>query len=330
MSSMTDNPVDKKFKRSKMQLNRFLRNYYDGPESVTGFIDALIAASNKLTKATWNHYRSAFIYIYQQTLHPENSQHFKKLSYEVARQKLGLTDKPDKQQHCKKVSEVAHQRIVEALQYLNKEHSALAAVITIARETGARPAEIASMKFSPEFLSVSITGAKKTEDGSRGLDRAQLFEKDVFDKIKTAHEIWSSYKYALPNHTNEQAMKLLQNQLAVLTKKIWPKRKRRITLKSYRHQLGSNLKASGRDRIEIAAIMGHQSVDSVTAYGNARSSTREPSIRVSHSSLAGVRKVEQKPCRPEQKRKTDNQFSLEHREPRILRFHESKKLILFN
>lgn len=310
MSSNIVNPVDKKLERSRMQLHRFLRNYYNGPESVIGFIDALITASNKLTKATWNHYRSAFIYAYQQTKYPEVSQHFKKLSYEVARQKLGLTNKLVKQQHCKKVSEVDHQKIVEALQYFNKDHSALAAVIIIARETGVRPSEIPSMKFSSEFLSISITGAKKTEDGSRGLDRAQLFEKDLFDKIKTAHAIWSDYKHALPDHSTGQAMKLLQNQFAELTKKIWPRRTRRITLKSYRHQFGSNLKASGRDRIEIAAIMGHQSVDSVTAYGNARSSTRAPVIRVSHSSLAGVRKIEQKPCRPEQKRKADNQLGV--------------------
>lgn len=42
-------------------------------------------------------------------------------------------------------------------------------------------------------------------------------------------------------------------------------------LKSFRHQLGSNLKASGESDEAIAYMMGHQSIESISVYGNRRS-----------------------------------------------------------
>ncbi|EPG3483471.1 TPA: site-specific integrase, partial [Pseudomonas aeruginosa] len=52
---------------------------------------------------------------------------------------------------------------------------------------------------------------------------------------------------------------------------LWPRRKQHPTLKSFRHQLGSNLKASGESDEAIAYMMGHQSIESISVYGNRRS-----------------------------------------------------------
>ena len=46
---------------------------------------------------------------------------------------------------------------------------------------------------------------------------------------------------------------------------------RNSTMKSFRHQLGSNLKASGESDEAIAYMMGHQSTESISVYGNRRS-----------------------------------------------------------
>jgi hypothetical protein len=43
-------------------------------------------------------------------------------------------------------------------------------------------------------------------------------------------------------------------------------------------------------RIEIAAVMGHQSVDSVNVYGNRQVSQRSPQIRAIKNSISAVRK----------------------------------------
>lgn len=55
--------------------------------------------------------------------------------------------------------------------------------------------------------------------------------------------------------------------------------------------MGSDLKASGMNREEVAAIMGHQSVDSVDVYGNSKTSQRKPTIRATAESIAAVRKT---------------------------------------
>lgn len=179
-----------------------------------------------------------------------------------------------------------------------KPNYPLLAVIDIIHRTGVRPAEVDSMRFDTDNCCILITGAKKTEDNLRGLDREIMLEEKIFERLLLAHEIWLEYKVSKPSHTDQQVMKLLQNQFVTVTKKIWPKRKNRITLKSYRHQMGSNLKASGGNRTTSAAIMGHQSVDSLTRYGNARSATRRPDIRLSSASPA-VRKTQMKACAPQ-------------------------------
>ncbi len=178
----------------------------------------------------------------------------------------------------------------------------LLSVIQIVRETGVRPAEIDKMRFNPQNRSVSIIGAKKmlTKDEDdekkniRGLDRTLFFDETVFTLLVVAHGVWRKFNTSKSNLDTKATMKLLQNQFATLTKKIWPNRKRQITLKTYRHQMGSNLKASGMDRITTAAIMGHQSVDSLTRYGNAKSSTRNLNITAIQESIDGVRKTDLK------------------------------------
>lgn len=83
----------------------------------------------------------------------------------------------------------------------------------------------------------------------------------------------------------------IQHRLATATKKLWPNRKHPITLYSYRHLMGGDLKASGNNRDEVAAIMGHQSVDSVDVSGNRQTSQRRPSIQATMPSIEVVRKT---------------------------------------
>ena len=68
--------------------------------------------------------------------------------------------------------------------------------------------------------------------------------------------------------------------------------------------MGSDLKASGMIRTEIAAIMGHQSVDSVDVYGNSKTSQRKPAIRATAESIAAVRKTTLKLARDDESKKT--------------------------
>lgn len=60
----------------------------------------------------------------------------------------------------------------------------------------------------------------------------------------------------------------IQDRIYTAGRRLWPQRKAWPSLYSWRHQLGSDLKASGLSRVEIAYVMGHQSTESVEQYGN--------------------------------------------------------------
>lgn len=49
---------------------------------------------------------------------------------------------------------------------------------------------------------------------------------------------------------------------------LWSRRKKHPTLKSFRHQIGFILKASGQSPEAMAYVMGHQSTESISVYGD--------------------------------------------------------------
>lgn len=173
--------------------------------------------------------------------------------------------KPKAKQHrCKTVSnETAISLMTHLAQHDGKDYRMWAAVL-IAQVTGCRPAEMTDIKqlSDNEFF---ITGAKKSEDGDRGLDRTVrvINEQD-------AKRLSKAIKFL----AGEPHMKQVQDNIATATKAILPmhsQRHKRPSLYSFRHQHGSNLKASGMSRIETAYLMGHQSTNSINVYGSRRS-----------------------------------------------------------
>lgn len=60
--------------------------------------------------------------------------------------------------------------------------------------------------------------------------------------------------------------KSVRRRLGVLTARLWPKRKLQVTLYSGRHQFRANCASAGFSKDDVAALMGHASIDSATAY----------------------------------------------------------------
>jgi len=200
------------------------------------------------------------------------------------------TQKKPKQKRRKHVEKDEHLLLKRHLN--NKGDRYLLAVIELARILGCRPIEMMSLQLK-DNNQVFITSAKKTDNGLRGLDRAIVLSSADYEAVASATITLHEYRHT-KGLSAPQLQKQLQHRLATATKKLWPKRKHQITLYSYRHQLGSDLKASGMDRTEVAAVMGHQSVDSVDVYGNKRRSSRTLSITATAESIASVRKTQLK------------------------------------
>lgn len=133
---------------------------------------------------------------------------------------------------------------------------------------------------------VHIIGGKKSAPLHRGADRTL-----VIDNPKVLHLVKQAASWMSNCPRTNTA---IRDRLRKECRALWPRRKQHPTLKSFRHQVGSTLKASGESAEAIAYIMGHQSTDSISIYGNRRSGKgRKLHIRAAEGSdLSKIRKPE--------------------------------------
>lgn len=221
--------------------------------------DALLACAGEYRPAYWRRLRRAL----------EVDQAAK--GYRKAAERIAATENPitkhaiqtgdfsqvkAKQKRVKKVSVEEVYLLTEHLKSVQGDREAFAAIY-VTMKTGCRPAEIEGMRVNIETSQVWIEGAKQSHQGLRGAGRLlQLTPTDA----KAVAVALSGIKRIGP----------IQDRIRAAGRRLWPTRKALPSLYSFRHQLGSNLKASGMDRVEIAYIMGHQATGSVDQYGDPR------------------------------------------------------------
>ena len=133
--------------------------------------------------------------------------------------------------------------------------------VVLAYYLGLRPCEMRTVTVKED--QVEIIGGKKSDSLERGADRSLVIEKPELLKFVAEAARWMS-NCARTNSA-------IRDRLRKECRTLWPRRKQHPTLKSFRHQLGSNLKASGESDESLAYIMGHQSTDSINVYGDRRS-----------------------------------------------------------
>jgi len=196
-----------------------------------------------------------------------------------------------KERRCKHVNIKDLERLTQTIRERNDVE--LLAAIYVAYLTGCRPAEMPTIEDlgSGRFY---IHGAKKRDD--RGLDRV----------IQLNGPNARTLSNCIP-YLRGADMDKLRKRLYTVTRSLWPARKARPTLYSFRHMLGSELKASGMSRAEVAYVMGHRSTASVDVYGDRRRGGRrgrgvlpraglseaeyKPKIRVNHEPPGPTKKT---------------------------------------
>lgn len=172
----------------------------------------------------------------------------------------GSTDKPKpKRAAVKRVTDADEQRLFKHL-IQRKDKDTYYAVRLIAA-TGARPAELKNMVIEGD--QVTIRGAKKSHNSQRGADRIITLAPGQTKLVANAIA-----------HMQDVDLGKVKDRLRAAGQALWPQRKALPSMYSWRHQMGSDLKASGLSRTEVAYIMGHQSTESVDRYGNARTARK--------------------------------------------------------
>lgn len=133
--------------------------------------------------------------------------------------------------------------------------------VVLAYYLGVRPCEMRTVTVKDD--QVEIIGGKKSDPLERGADRTLVIEHPEMLKAITEAAQWMS--------NCPRTNSAIRDRLRKECRTLWPRRKQHPTLKSFRHQLGSNLKASGESDESLAYIMGHQSTVSISVYGDRRS-----------------------------------------------------------
>lgn len=135
-----------------------------------------------------------------------------------------------------------------------------AASLVLAYCLGVRPCEMRTITVTGNL--VHIIGGKKSAELHRGADRTL-----VIYKPRTLRLVeWAAQWMSECPRTNTAIRDCLRKEC----RSLWPRRKKHPTLKSFRHQMGSILKASGENPESMAYIMGHQSTSSISVYGDGR------------------------------------------------------------
>ena len=256
--------ISDKTKKAYRQLAAYhYQTFCGGSESVEIVARILEDRASDTRPDYWRRLRNALTFDLEEKGRYDEAQQIKELMNPVT-----FNEKPvkPKQKRVKRIIEADLNLIFDKLAEGNDYE--LKAALILALKLGCRPSEMLSLTFLPD-CQIKIIGSKKTE--SRGLDRViKLRRLDDYELLR------SCVAYL---HKSELAkagvISRAQRRLAYLTSVLWPKKKHRITLYSFRHQKGADLKRGGYSRLKIAYLMGHQSTDSVSRYGDRRTGSGE-------------------------------------------------------
>jgi hypothetical protein len=162
-----------------------------------------------------------------------------------------------------------------------------AASLVLANYIGVRPCEMRTISVTGNL--VQIIGGKKSAELHRGADRTLVIDKPKILKLIE----WAAHRMSKCPRTNTA----IRDRFRKEARALWSRRKQVPTLKSFRHQIGSILKASGESPEAMAYIMGHQSTESISVYGDGRSGAdRQSHLRpVEGIDLSKVRKPKNPP-----------------------------------
>lgn len=273
-------------KNYRTRANNFYKNNLkENTPSPKKICDALKEQSKSMKPNSWRVLRNAIEFDQREKGYNDSADRIKNLKNPTSisgQYNSSYTKKPSK---VKNVTKTDEKKLFDELK--TEGNTTLFAVLQLVKFLGCRPAELLDIEFLQSH-SIRIPSAKKRED--RGLDRIVKLEgrqaKEIYNFLESQHQALLSSGFTDP-------VRYAQKRLLTVGKQLWPQRKSVPCLYSWRHQMGADLKASGKSRREIAAIMGHLSVESVSVYGRPRHARSHRSYISAHAeTISKVLKTE--------------------------------------
>jgi len=191
----------------------------------------------------------------------------------------------DKNKILKKVSDEDFLTIMKAASLKNDKE--IYYCVYLAKHLGCRSGEIPTIQIKGNQIFIE-TGKKTFDENGkpiRGLDRVLIIDDGKL--LTNLNKCVSFLEKSDINYISR-----VQDRLRILNKRLFKRRKQIPTLKTFRHQCGSNLKASGYSAKAISAYLGHRVTNSSMTYGNGRSGKAIVDIQASQQTISQVKESE--------------------------------------
>jgi integrase len=252
--------LPKTLHRYRIRAQNFYQKHCDGTEAPdpAQICAALLACAQDYRPNSFTTLKSALIHDQVARGNPQAAERIRNLANPVTAPGSQLPHKP-KPKHIRSVPFDDFKTLIKHL--LDAGHKDELAALMLAHYLGSRPCEMRTISIDGNHI--QIIGGKKNDKRDRGADRVL-----VVDRANQLRRIDWAVKHMATCPRSDAA---IRDRLRLECRTLWPRRKRHPTLYSFRHQLGSSLKASGESAETLAYIMGHQSTESIEAYGDRRS-----------------------------------------------------------
>ena len=265
--------------KTKQAYLKLAHNFYEqrlnGQQPTANrVIAALRNCAAEYRPAYWRKLRNALAYAQDKAGYKQNSKLVNATSNPVTSDDSDVKPK-SRLKRAKKVSEADHAKLLSVIDK-NEDISARAAIM-LCKHLGCRPAELENIHVKEDVI--YIESAKKSDDMKRGLDRKVSIDPSLSKLLN--HSSLVIKKEIMKG----RSIKQIQDRVFLYAKEAFPRRSARISLYSYRHQLGSNLKSDKSiSSKQVAYIMGHQATASIEQYGHVKSGTGnagiEPAVEI--------------------------------------------------
>lgn len=231
-----------------------------------------------LSPATWNLYRSALV-SHLKTEHPELAENIRAITTERCRKRNDLSKRPRTSAIRRKGISLREEKeiMLELAEARSKYDTPLQLWLRVGIMTGLRPeewrqTEIVTIKNKD---ALKVKNAKNTQGRAHGEFR-HLYLDQMSDDESKAIRAWVVFVSSICQYNDDEnnflAWEHFQRRcslrMGVISRRIWPKKRRIPTLYSTRHQFAANAKASDIPLVEIATMLGHSTTQTViSTYG---------------------------------------------------------------
>lgn len=260
------------------------------------FVSWLVDIKPTISRSTWRQYKSSVVYFLEN--HEEVSEATEAIDFlkNITSEGTVRVSEKTSSQKLKKIPIEDWQKLDNYLLNSNKKwHEQLRDWLRASILTGLRPVEWkgAYLDTYEGKTSLIVMNAKNTNGRSHGETRTLILENMSEQDMKAIKSHLNTIRTFIGMDEYEYFYRGCAISLYKACRKLWPRRKKHITLYSTRHQFSANAKSSGFSTLEVAALMGHAvDITATMHYGRKQAGNEQLSISPVEDEVSRIRRTD--------------------------------------